>query len=124
RLSWSSRDTGVASVSSSGMVTGKAAGATAIVVSTGSTSATAQVTVVEPPPSEPPPSPPPPPPDSPPPSGAVLYASYRPVSPHWPHLRAMMTDFYYGWTSEERAWAGAHYDFAMSGSTSAWKTAN
>jgi hypothetical protein len=124
RLSWSSRDTGVASVSSSGMVTGKAAGATSIVVSTGSTSATAQVTVVEPPPSEPPPSPPPPPPDSPPPSGAVLYASYRPVSPHWPHLRTMMTDFYYGWTSEERAWAGAHYDFAMSGSTSEWKAAN
>jgi len=36
----------------------------------------------------------------------------------------MMTDFYYAWTSEERAWAGAHYDLAMSGSGSAWTTAN
>jgi hypothetical protein len=35
-----------------------------------------------------------------------------------------MTDFYYSWTSTERAWAGAHYDVAMSGSGSAWRTAN
>jgi hypothetical protein len=36
----------------------------------------------------------------------------------------MMTDFYYGWTSAERTWAGAHYDFAMSGSGADWKQAN
>ncbi len=36
----------------------------------------------------------------------------------------MMTDFYYSWTPTERAWAGAHYDMAMSGSGSAWRAAN
>jgi hypothetical protein len=36
----------------------------------------------------------------------------------------MMTDFYYAWTPPERAWAGRHYDYAMSGSATAWKTSN
>ncbi len=58
------------------------------------------------------------------PGAAALLAGYSTTSAHWPHLRTMMTDFYYGWTPSERSWAAAHYDFAMSGSTSAWKGAN
>ena len=53
-----------------------------------------------------------------------LFSGYSPVSPHWPHIRTMMTDFYYKWMPAERAWAGRHYDYSMSGSVSAWKTAN
>jgi hypothetical protein len=53
-----------------------------------------------------------------------LFSGYSPVSPHWPHLRTMATDFYYKWTPSERAWAGQHYDFAMGGNVSAWKTEN
>jgi hypothetical protein len=45
-------------------------------------------------------------------------------SQHWTHITTMMTDYYYSWTSTERAWAGAHYDNAMSGSGSAWRSAN
>ncbi|MEP7086974.1 MAG: hypothetical protein ABI884_06540, partial [Gemmatimonadota bacterium] len=55
---------------------------------------------------------------------ASLYSSYSPTSPHWSHITTMMTDFYYAWTTTERAWAGAHYDFAMSGTGSAWRAAN
>lgn len=36
----------------------------------------------------------------------------------------MMTDFYYKWTPAERTWAGRHYDFAMAGNLSAWKSVN
>jgi hypothetical protein len=36
----------------------------------------------------------------------------------------MMTDFYYKWNPEERNWAGRHYDYAMSGNETAWKTTN
>ena len=53
-----------------------------------------------------------------------LYAGYSARSPHWQHITTMMTDFYYGWTPAERAWAGAHYDDAMSGSGSAWRAVN
>ena len=53
-----------------------------------------------------------------------LFSGYSAVSPHWPHIRTMMTDFYYKWTPAERSWAGRHYDFAMSGNLSAWKSAN
>jgi hypothetical protein len=55
---------------------------------------------------------------------ASLFTSYSTSSAHWPHITTMMTDFYYSWTSTERAWAGAHYDHAMSGSLSAWKSVN
>jgi hypothetical protein len=55
---------------------------------------------------------------------ASLYTDYSPTSPHWTHITTMMTDFYYGWTPTERAWAGAHYDLAMSGSGSAWRAVN
>jgi hypothetical protein len=57
------------------------------------------------------------------PSGS-LYSGYSTVSPHWPHIRTMMTDFYYGWTSSERAWAAAHYDYEMSGDGAAWQALN
>jgi hypothetical protein len=53
-----------------------------------------------------------------------LFDDYSPVSPHWSHITTMMTDFYYAWTPAERAWAGRHYDYAMSGSLSAWKASN
>lgn len=55
---------------------------------------------------------------------ASLWSGYSTQSKHWPHIRTMMTDFYYSWTPTERAWAGAHYDYAMSGSGAAWRTAN
>jgi hypothetical protein len=55
---------------------------------------------------------------------ASLYSGYSPTSPHWSHITTMMTDFYYGWAPTERAWAGAHYDLAMSGSGSAWREVN
>ncbi len=55
---------------------------------------------------------------------ASLYSGYSPTSPHWSHITTMMTDFYYSWTTTERAWAGAHYDDAMSGTGSAWLAAN
>ncbi|MEO6208688.1 MAG: hypothetical protein ABIQ10_01060, partial [Gemmatimonadaceae bacterium] len=55
---------------------------------------------------------------------ASLYTGYSAQSPHWQHITTMMTDFYYGWTPAERAWAGAHYDEAMSGTGSAWRAVN
>jgi hypothetical protein len=55
---------------------------------------------------------------------ASLFTSYNPQSSHWTHITTMMTDFYYSWTSTERAWAGMHYDYAMSGSGSAWRLVN
>ena len=55
---------------------------------------------------------------------ASVYSGYSPQSPHWAHIKTMMTDFYYGWTPTERAWAGTHYDYAMSGSGSAWRAVN
>ena len=55
---------------------------------------------------------------------ASLYTGYSTPSPHWTHITTMMTDYYYAWTTTERAWAGAHYDFAMSGSGAAWRAVN
>jgi len=54
----------------------------------------------------------------------TLYSGYSPHSPHWTHITTMMTDFYYGWTTTERAWAGAHYDYAMGGSGTYWRAVN
>lgn len=50
-----------------------------------------------------------------------LFSGYSPTSSHYQHIRTMMTDFYYAWTSAERDWAGKHYDAAMSGARDAWK---
>jgi hypothetical protein len=55
---------------------------------------------------------------------ASLWSGYSAQSPHWTHITTMMTDFYYGWTSTERTWAGRHYDHAMSGSGAAWRATN
>ncbi|HEX6537164.1 MAG TPA: Ig-like domain-containing protein [Gemmatimonadaceae bacterium] len=117
QLSWRSSDTTVLAVSATGEATGVAPGYATVVVSTASSSAVAKLVVAEA-------APPPPPPPPPPPSAATLYASYSAVSPHWPHIRTMMTDFYYGWTTEERDWATAHYDWAMSGNGAAWRAGN
>jgi hypothetical protein len=57
-------------------------------------------------------------------TSGTLYSGYRPASPHWQHIRTMMTDFYYKWTPGERSWAGTHYDYAMSGDEAAWKSVN
>lgn len=57
-------------------------------------------------------------------SAGSLYGEYSKTSPHWPHIRTMMTDFYYKWTPSERSWAGAHYDYSMGGDAAAWKAAN
>ena len=56
------------------------------------------------------PSQPPPPAD-----GGTLFGSYRATSPHWPHLRTMVTDFYYGIASSERDFIARHFDGAISG---------
>ena len=53
-----------------------------------------------------------------------LFSGYSAVSPHWPHIRTMMTDFYGKWTPNERLWAGRHYDYAMSGDFTAWRVSN
>lgn len=53
-----------------------------------------------------------------------LASGYSSTSPHWSHIRTLMTDFYYGWTSSERAWAGQHLDAALSGNTAAWQASN
>ena len=55
---------------------------------------------------------------------ASIWSGYSPQTHHWSHITPMMTDFYYSWTPTERAWAGAHYDYAMSGSGSAWRAVN
>ncbi|MDQ2932192.1 MAG: hypothetical protein M3Y05_15430 [Gemmatimonadota bacterium] len=34
---------------------------------------------------------------------ASLYSGYSMRSPHWQHITTMMTDFYFGWTTSERA---------------------
>jgi hypothetical protein len=123
-LAWSTSNGKVVTVSASGVVTGVGAGTANVTVKAGTNTATAQISVSDAPP-PPPTSPPPPPPSTPPPaSTASLFSSYRTTSPHWPHIRTMMTDFYYGWTSSERSWAVQHYDWAMSGDGTAWKSGN
>ncbi len=53
-----------------------------------------------------------------------LATGYSASSPHWSHIRTLATDFYYQWTPAERAWAGQHFDAALSGGTEAWQAAN
>jgi hypothetical protein len=54
----------------------------------------------------------------------ALSSGYSTTSPHWSHIRTLATDFYYHWTPDERAWAGQHFDAALSGNTNAWLSAN
>jgi hypothetical protein len=133
-VSWSSSNPALATVDTSGDITGVAPGTLNIIAHVGTNQAITQLRVVAaatpgsappPPPGPvPPPPPPPPPPVSPPPSSASLYNDYSATSPHWSHISSMMTDFYYAWNSAERLWAGQHYDYAMSGTGSAWRSAN
>jgi len=122
-VTWTSSNPAIATVDTSGAITGVAPGSANIIAHAGSNQAVSQLhvvagsTVVAP-------APPPPPPVQPPPASGSLYSGYSAMSPHWPHIRTMMTDFYYGWTNAERTWAGQHYDYAMSGSSSAWRTVN
>ncbi len=130
-VTWTSTNSAMASVDVNGAITGVAAGSVNIIAHAGSNQAVSQVHVVaastttaQPPTSPAPPPPPPPPPLSPPPASGSLYSGYSAMSPHWPHIRTMMTDFYYSWTTAERAWAAQHHDYAMSGTGSAWRAVN
>ena len=122
-VSWSSSNTAMATVDATGAVTGVAAGSVSIIALAGTNQAIAQLQVVTAS-TVTAPAPPPPAPVQPPPAAGSLYSGYSAASPHWQHIRTMMTDFYYGWTSAERAWAGQHYDYAMSGSGNSWRTVN
>lgn len=59
-----------------------------------------------------------------------LFGQYQPVSPHWPHIRTMFTDFRTGYVSnaaqraQEVAWNAAHYDYVMSGDAAAYHARN
>jgi hypothetical protein len=116
-ITWSSDKPGVATVSSSGVVTGVAAGTAKITAVSSGVSASATITFT------PPPTPPPSQETAPTGPGS-LFSGYSTTSPHWPHIRTLATDFYYRWTPEERAWAGKHYDGALSGNGNAWRAAN
>jgi len=54
----------------------------------------------------------------------ALASGYSASSPHWSHIRTLATDFYYQWTPDQRAWAGRHFDAALSGNGDAWHAAN
>ena len=122
-VSWTSSNNAVAMVDTTGAVAGVAAGSVNIIAHAGTNQAIAQLHVVSAS-TVTAPAPPPPAPVEPLPAAGSLYSGYSAASPHWPHIRTMMTDFYYGWTSAERAWAGQHYDYAMSGSGNAWRSVN
>lgn len=122
-VTWTSSNNALAMVDTSGAITGIAPGSVSIIAHAGGNQAIAQLHVVAAS-TVTTPAPPPPAPMQPPPSSGSLYSGYSATSPHWPHIRTMMTDFYYGWTSAERTWAGQHYDYAMSGSGNAWRAVN
>jgi len=126
-ITWLSSNTKVATVSPGGLVTAVAAGSASITAQSGTGKGTSAITVTAPAPSTPsqPSSSPPTaaPTQTAPPTGS-LFSGYSTTSPHWQHIRTMMTDFYYNWTPTERAWAGQHYDFAMSGDGAAWTAVN
>ncbi|MEP7066717.1 MAG: Ig-like domain-containing protein [Gemmatimonadota bacterium] len=142
-VTWTSSNSSVATIDTAGKVTGIAAGTVSIVANAGTDQAVAQLTVtpaktVAAPTSTPTTAPAPPPAPAPAPapapitapvtttpsSAGTLFSGYTNISKHWPHIRTMMTDFYYSWTDAERTWAGAHYDLAMSGSGTSWNTVN
>ncbi|HEU4643894.1 MAG TPA: hypothetical protein VFS44_15700 [Gemmatimonadaceae bacterium] len=59
-----------------------------------------------------------------------LFGAYHATSPHWPHIRTMVTDFRTTWLpnksqrAAEVAWAAAHFDYVMSGPVSEYKARN
>ena len=122
-VTWASSNPAMATVDTSGAITGIAPGSLTIIAHAGGNQAVTQLKVVAAS-TVTAPAPPPPPPVQPPAASGSLFSGYSASSPHWPHIRTMMTDFYYGWTGTERTWAGQHYDFAMSGSGNAWHSVN
>lgn len=116
-VTWSSDKPAIAKVSSSGVVTGVAAGTAKITAASSGVSVSAMVTVT--------PQPSPPPSQETVPQGpGSLFSGYSESSPHWSHIRTLATDFYYHWNAAERAWAGQHFDAALSGSGDAWRAVN
>lgn len=115
-VSWSSASPAIATVTQAGVVTGVAAGTAQVSVSFKGVSASAKVTVKV--------APPPPPAQTAASGVGSLYTNYSVISPHWSHIRTLATDFYYHWTPTERAWAGKHFDYALSGGGDAWRSAN
>lgn len=114
---WGITDTNTAKVNRSGQVTGRKVGTVQIVAIAGQVYGKSTVVVRDS-------STTPTVQDVTPVASGSLFSGYSPSSSHWQHIRTMMTDFYYGWTSTERDWAGKHYDFAMSGNAGAWKAVN
>jgi hypothetical protein len=115
-VTWSSDKPSIATVSQAGVVTGVAAGTAKITASSGGVSASATITVT------PPPTPPPSQETAP--GAGSLFSGYSASSPHWTHIRTLITDFYYHWTADQRTWAGQHYDAALSGHGDAWRAVN
>jgi hypothetical protein len=116
-VTWASAKPAVAKVSSAGVVTGVAAGSAKITATASGVSASATITVTTPP--TPPPSQ-----ETAPTGPGSLFSGYSASSPHWTHIRTLITDFYYHWTPDQRSWAGQHFDAALSGSGDAWRAAN
>jgi len=115
-VTWSSSAPAVATVSSSGVVTAVAAGSAKITASSGGVSASATVTVSA--------APVPPSQETVSEGEGSLFSGYSASSPHWSHIRTLITDFYYLWTPDQRTWAGQHFDASLSGSGDAWRAAN
>jgi hypothetical protein len=60
---------------------------------------------------------------------AALFVERRSMSPHWPHIRPMVTDFRTTYLDPakrgiEIAWSARHYDYVMSGDRAAYQRAN
>ena len=114
-VSWSSASPAIATVTQAGVVTGVAPGTVKITASSGGGSVSSLLTVTAAPST---------PPGGSSPGVGSLYTGYSAGSPHWSHIRTLTTDFYYHWTPTERAWAGQHFDAALSGGGDAWRAVN
>lgn len=63
-------------------------------------------------------------------SDAAPVTAYSRTSPHWSHIRTMVTDFRTGYVSNaaqrnaERSWNAGHFDYVMSGDATAYKALN
>ena len=127
-VTWLSSNTAVATVTASGLVTAISAGTATVTARSGTSSASATITVKDKAPESPQPTQPTQPaqPAGAAPSAGSLFSGYSPLSPHWQHIRTALTDFYdrNGWTSTERGWDGKHYDLVMGGDPSAWHAVN
>jgi hypothetical protein len=116
-VSWSSANTTVASVSPTGLVTAQGGGSTMVRAVAGSVTGSEEVKVsgaplvVAPPTMSPP----------------AQHHGER--SPHWPHIRTMITDFRVhhqpaGVRAAEYDWTARHYDWVMGGRLSEYAPRN